>query len=131
LDRGKKPKKKSKTLTVRQRRTIIRIETHQSPNGDIGEVNMKIETKIIATCCEKEFVGEYEYEVLGKLLNHIRKCHPDILNKINKNARKHAMSRNGCGYWDDGKSPQSGWYKAQPIFREAWRKEALERMLEN
>ena len=91
---------------------------------------MKLEKKFTVSCCSFQFSSDWEHESVAKLMSHIRKCHPELVKKINKNARKQAMSQNGCGYWDELSSNYSGWHKATPTFREAWKLNALEKMLD-
>ena len=64
------------------------------------------------------------------MFNHIKRNHKRCYEKIKKLGREEAMSQNGRGYADDGKSPNDGWFKAQPSFRIAWMKNALRRMIE-
>lgn len=81
-------------------------------------------------CCKMTRVFEWDGQALGWLLGHIRKKHASMLPMIEARARKAALSQNGSGYYDGaGKSKTGGWHDAQPSFREAWRKNALGRIL--
>lgn len=79
-------------------------------------------------CCERMPTKSYgwEYEALDALLNHIIRCHPALYEKLKKEGRSAAKSRNGLGYYDYGKPRNDGWHKAQPTFRRAWIKKALD-----
>jgi hypothetical protein len=90
---------------------------------------MKLERTFTVTCCDFKFSASYEYEALNKLMAHIRKNHPAVVKKLNKNGRREAMSQNGCGYFDNGKGSTGGWFDAQSSFREAWKRNALKSML--
>ena len=51
-------------------------------------------------CCEFERSGEYEHAVLPSLMRHIRRCHPELLQRIERAAIRIARRENGKGYYD-------------------------------
>ncbi len=91
---------------------------------------MKLEPSFTVTCCDFTFSAPYEHEALEKLMNHIKRNHPDVVKKLNIAGRKEAMSQNGCGYFDNGEGMTGGWFQAESTFRQAWKRNALKRMLE-
>jgi len=63
-------------------------------------------------------------------MGHVKRKHPKIVKQLNLRGRELATKNNGCGYYDDLKSNKSGWQKAEPSYREAWKMNALKEMLD-
>ena len=88
---------------------------------------MKLESKFTLTChCGKIKVFTEELDALHYGVRHIRRYHKRLYRCIDKEARELAKSQEGLGYID------SDWPKrnTEPTFREAWRVDALLRMLQ-
>ena len=82
------------------------------------------------SCCEKfTDTSNEQYEAVINLLNHIKNHHKSFFEKLQIRGRQLAMSQNGCGYFDDGKSKTGGWHESQASFRMAWTRHALEEIL--
>lgn len=90
---------------------------------------MKLTRQFKITCCGKEIASEHDYEAVEQAMRHIRHARPDMVKRLEREGRKAAQSQNGLGYFDSGKKSGDGWHKAQATFREAWRQNALERIL--
>lgn len=79
--------------------------------------------------CGQVFQGEHDYDVLNLMLDHIRNIHPVLFKTMTRRGRKMAMSQNGQGYYDDGKTADGDWITATRVFRDAWRTDALREVL--
>lgn len=98
-----------------------------SPSRKIGASLTQTYT---VKCCKVTRSFEWEHQAIGWILGHIRRKHASLLPIIEERARKSALSQNGMGYYDGaGKSKTGGWHDAQPSFREAWRENAIRRIL--
>lgn len=71
------------------------------------EATPTLTTQYTAMCCSVQFQGKRE-SVIKRLLEHLRKKHPNLAEDIEREARNAAMSANGHGYYDDGKSTTGG-----------------------
>jgi hypothetical protein len=90
---------------------------------------MQLVESFRVSCCGKTHEFTYKYEAIEFLMKHIRRKHKSLLGKLEREGRKLARSQNGCGYYD-GNDKDTGWSRAQPTFREAWRENALKAILE-
>jgi len=90
---------------------------------------MKFEKICTVSCCDFTHTAPYQNQVLEKLMGHIKRKHPEIVKRLNRHGREQAIRNNGCGYFDDLKSNNSDWHKADSYYREAWRMNALKNIL--
>jgi hypothetical protein len=90
---------------------------------------MKLVESYQVTCCDMVELFSWKYQAIECLLKHIETSHSNRYEVIEKKGRKMTRSMNGCGYYD-GNDKDTGWGKASETFREAWRKNALEYLLQ-
>lgn len=90
--------------------------------------NIAIIEQHTAQCCDKIWLCSSRHDALERLLTHIMRAHPEQYAKLKREGRVAARSQNGLGYYDsDGaKGPYNGWDRAQPTFRRAWIRKALD-----
>lgn len=87
-------------------------------------------------CCTISGKYDNEHEALDDLLAHIRKAHKKYYEILTKSGRRLAMSQNGCGYSDDGKTKEKkvgrhNWNEpGADGFRQAWISNSLKKALE-
>jgi hypothetical protein len=99
--------------------------------GQSNTMKFKFTQTFTAECCGLSKTSASEHDVVDWLYAHIKRKHPEIYKKLDKNGRSDAQSQNGCGYFDRGTNNKSdGWFQAQAHFRESWRQTALRRMLD-
>src|SRR6266700_6264353 len=101
---------------------------HEKGSGRVGKFRPFLYCIWTISCCGIEKKCEYESEAVVWLLAHNHQDHRALLKKIEKKARKLARSQNGRGYYD-ANDKDTGWQRAQPTFREAWRMQALKEIL--
>jgi hypothetical protein len=92
------------------------------------QFNASLTEIFVTNCCNTTFLDTSKYDLFKKLMQHIRSKHPDVLATLDKYGRELARSQNGCGYYD-GSDKDTGWPNAQESFKEAYREQALERIL--